>query len=87
MPPRRTGHHPGGRPRQLLEQTHRHSFIAHLLGIKHMVVCVNKMDLVEWDEDRYNEIVDAFRSFSSRLDVPDIKFIPSALQETMWWSV
>jgi sulfate adenylyltransferase subunit 1 len=65
----------------LLEQTHRHSFIAHLLGIKHMVVCVNKMDLVDWDEKRYEEIVDAFRSFSSRLDVPDIRFIPiSALQ-------
>ena len=37
----------------LLEQTHRHSFITHLLGIKHMVVCVNKMDLVEWKEERY----------------------------------
>ena len=65
----------------LLEQTHRHSFIAHLLGIKHMVVCVNKMDLVGWKEERYEEIVDAFRSFSSRLDIPDIRFIPiSALQ-------
>ena len=60
----------------LLEQTHRHSFIAHLLGIKHMVVCINKMDLVEWDEARYNEIVDLYRSFSSRLDIPDIRFIP-----------
>ena len=65
----------------LLEQTHRHSFITHLLGIKHMVVCVNKMDLVDWSQERYDEIVDAFRSFSSRLDIPDIKFIPiSALQ-------
>lgn len=65
----------------LLEQTHRHSFISHLLGIKHMVVCVNKMDLVDWDEARYNEIVKTYRSFSSRLDIPDIKFIPiSALQ-------
>ncbi len=65
----------------LLEQTHRHSFITHLLGIKHMVVCVNKMDLVEWKEERYEEIVEAFRSFSSRLDIPDIRFIPiSALQ-------
>jgi len=51
------------------------------LGIKHMVVCVNKMDLVGWKEERYEEIVDAFRSFSSRLDIPDIRFIPiSALQ-------
>ena len=65
----------------LLEQTFRHSFITHLLGIKHMVVCVNKMDLVDWSEDRYNEIVEEFRNFSSRLDVPDIRFIPiSALK-------
>ena len=41
-----------------------------------MVVCINKMDLVEWDEARYNEIVDLYRSFSSRLDIPDIRFIP-----------
>ena len=46
-----------------------------------MVVCVNKMDLVDWSEDRYNEIVEEFRNFSSRLDVPDIRFIPiSALK-------
>ena len=65
----------------LLEQTFRHSFITHLLGIKHMVVCVNKMDLVDWSEDRYNEILEEFRNFSSRLDVPDIRFIPiSALK-------
>ena len=71
----------------LLEQTHRHSFIAHLLGIKHMVVCVNKMDLVEWSEDRYNEMVDAFRSFSSQLDVPDIRSSPSApCKGTTWWT-
>lgn len=60
----------------LLEQTHRHSFIASMLGIKHVVVCVNKMDLVDWSEDRFREIVSAYRSFSSRLDIPDIKFIP-----------
>jgi len=60
----------------LVEQTHRHSFIASLLGIKHLVVCVNKMDLVDFAEDRYREIMQDFRNFSSRLDVPDIKFIP-----------
>jgi sulfate adenylyltransferase subunit 1 len=60
----------------MMEQTHRHSFIASLLGIKHLVVCVNKMDLAEFAENRYNEITRAFRNFSSRLDVPDIKFIP-----------
>jgi sulfate adenylyltransferase subunit 1 len=60
----------------LLEQTHRHSFIASLLGIQHLVVCVNKMDLVDWSEERFREIVGAFQSFSSRLNIPDIKFIP-----------
>ena len=60
----------------LVEQTHRHSFIASLLGIKHLVVCVNKMDLVDFDEDAYQTITSAFRNFSSRLDIPDIKFIP-----------
>jgi sulfate adenylyltransferase subunit 1 len=60
----------------LVEQTHRHSFIASLLGIKHLVVCVNKMDLVDFNEDAYQTITSAFRSFSSRLDIPDIKFIP-----------
>ncbi len=60
----------------LLEQTHRHSFIASMLGIEHLVVCVNKMDLVEWKEERFREIVQDFKSFSARLNVPDIKFIP-----------
>ncbi len=60
----------------MMEQTHRHSFIASLLGIKHLVVCVNKMDLSDFSEERYLEITQAFRNFSSRLDVPDIKFIP-----------
>ena len=60
----------------LLEQTHRHSFIASLLGLRHLVVCVNKMDLVEYDENKYREIVSAYRSFSSRLDITDITFIP-----------
>ena len=60
----------------LVEQTHRHSFIASLLGIKHLVVCANKMDLVDFNEDQYQTITSAFRNFSSRLDIPDIKFIP-----------
>ena len=60
----------------LVEQTHRHSFIASLLGIKHLVVCVNKMDLVDFNEDAYQTITSAFRNFSLRLDIPDIKFIP-----------
>lgn len=60
----------------LVEQTHRHSFIASLLGIQHLVVCVNKMDLVDYDEKTYRTIVKDFKSFSSRLDIKDITFIP-----------
>jgi sulfate adenylyltransferase subunit 1 len=60
----------------LVEQTHRHSFIASLLGIKHIVVCVNKMDLVDWDEACYEHITEDFRNFSSRLDIADVRFIP-----------
>ena len=60
----------------LVEQTHRHSFIASLLGIKHLVVCVNKMDLVDFSQETYQSITSAYRNFSSRLDIPDIKFIP-----------
>ena len=65
----------------LVEQTHRHSFIASLLGLQHLVVCVNKMDLVDYDEVKYNDIVQSYKSFSSRLDIKDITFIPiSALK-------
>ncbi|MBM71662.1 MAG: sulfate adenylyltransferase [Crocinitomicaceae bacterium] len=65
----------------LVEQTHRHSFIASLLGLQHLVVCVNKMDLIDYDEEKYRDIVVAFKSFSSRLDIKDITFIPiSALK-------
>ena len=60
----------------VLEQTRRHSFIASLLQIQHVIVCVNKMDLVDWSEERYNEIVADYKEFASRLDVPHIDFIP-----------
>jgi sulfate adenylyltransferase subunit 1 len=60
----------------ILEQTHRHSFIASLLHIKHIIVCVNKMDLVGYGEDVYCKIVEDYKEFASRLDVPDIRFIP-----------
>ena len=60
----------------LVEQTHRHSFIASLLGIKHIVVCVNKMDLVDFREEVFAEIRAAYENFAARLHVPDIKFIP-----------
>ncbi len=60
----------------VIEQTCRHSFIASLLGIKHITVAVNKMDLIEWDEAKFNAIVTAYKDFASRLDVPEITFIP-----------
>ena len=60
----------------VIEQTCRHSFIASLLRIPHVVVCVNKMDLVDFSETRFNEIVAAYTEFASRLEIPDVKFIP-----------
>ena len=60
----------------VLTQTKRHSFIVSLLGIRHVVVAINKMDLVDFSEDRFNEICDEYRSFSMRLDLPDLHFIP-----------
>jgi sulfate adenylyltransferase subunit 1 len=60
----------------VLEQTRRHALVASLLRIPHLVLCVNKMDLVGWSQERFEEIVDAFSSFASRLEIPDIKFLP-----------
>jgi sulfate adenylyltransferase subunit 1 len=60
----------------VIEQTSRHAFIASLLRIPHLVVCVNKMDLVDWSEARFQEIVAQFSEFASRLEIPDIQFIP-----------
>ena len=65
----------------LLEQTYRHSFIASLLKIPHVVVCVNKMDLVDYSEEVFNKIVEDYKSFSSKLEIKDIQFVPiSALK-------
>ena len=60
----------------MVEQTRRHAFIASLLRIPHLVVCINKMDLVDYSDTVYEEIVEEFRMFSSRLDIQDIQFIP-----------
>ncbi|MCR9182563.1 MAG: GTP-binding protein [Flavobacteriaceae bacterium] len=60
----------------VIEQTKRHAFIASLLQIPHMIVCVNKMDLVNYSEETYNKIVAHFEEFSSKLDVKDVRFIP-----------
>jgi bifunctional enzyme CysN/CysC len=60
----------------VLEQSRRHAFLASLLGIPHLVVCVNKMDLVDWSQERYDEIKAEFRSFAIKLDVHDLTFVP-----------
>lgn len=60
----------------VMTQTKRHSFIVSLLGIRHVVVAINKMDLVDFDEDKFNQICDDYRSFATRLDLPDLTFIP-----------
>jgi len=60
----------------VIEQTCRHSFIASLLQIEHVVVAINKMDLVDWSEERFNEIVSDYKDFASRLRIPQISFIP-----------
>ncbi|MBK6620804.1 MAG: sulfate adenylyltransferase subunit CysN [Saprospirales bacterium] len=65
----------------VVEQTRRHAIIASLLQIPHMLVCVNKMDLVEYKEEAYERIRHEFESFASKLDVHDISFVPiSALK-------
>ncbi|HMC98456.1 MAG TPA: GTP-binding protein, partial [Flavobacteriales bacterium] len=65
----------------ILEQTCRHSFIASLLGIPHVVFCINKMDLVDYDEEVFTRIQRELEDFSSKLEVRDIRYIPiSALK-------
>lgn len=78
----------------VIAQTRRHSFIASLLGIKHIVVAVNKMDLVNWDETVFDRIRDDYNDAVSRLEFADIHFIPisalhgdnvAKLSENMSW--
>jgi bifunctional enzyme CysN/CysC len=78
----------------VIEQTRRHAFLSSMLGVPHMVVCINKMDLIEWDQERYERIKSEFMEFAARLNVHDITFIPvSALlgdnvvqrSEHLWW--
>ena len=65
----------------VIEQTRRHAFIASLLQIPYMIVAVNKMDLMDYSEERFREIVEEFQSFSDNLDINDITFVPvSALK-------
>ncbi|HZH15273.1 MAG TPA: GTP-binding protein [Archangium sp.] len=60
----------------LLEQTRRHAFIASLLRVPHVVLCINKMDLVGYDEAVFESIKDEFRKFSMKLELTDLTFIP-----------
>jgi bifunctional enzyme CysN/CysC len=60
----------------VLTQTKRHSFIASLLGIKHVLVAVNKMDLVDYSQDVFDVIRNDYQEFAARLDIPDLHFIP-----------
>ena len=60
----------------VIEQTKRHAFIASLLNIPHIIVCVNKMDLVDFSEDVYNKIVSQFEEIASKMLVKDVRFIP-----------
>ncbi len=65
----------------VIAQSKRHAFISSLLGIPHVVVCVNKMDLVDFEESVFDAIVEDFERFAARLEMPDVTFIPiSALR-------
>jgi sulfate adenylyltransferase subunit 1 len=65
----------------VIEQTMRHTYIASLLRIPHILVCVNKMDLVEFSETVFNDIKKNYEAFAAKLDVKDVRFIPiSALK-------
>ena len=60
----------------VIEQTKRHSYIASLLQIPHVVVCINKMDLVDFSEEKYNEIVEDYEALASKMMIKDVQFIP-----------
>jgi len=60
----------------IVEQSRRHAFLASLLRVPHLVVCVNKMDLVDYDEAVFDAIKDEFRAFATKLDIGDLSFIP-----------
>jgi bifunctional enzyme CysN/CysC len=60
----------------IVEQSRRHAFLASLLRVPHVVLCVNKMDLVDYDEAVFTRIKDEFRNFATKLDIGDLSFIP-----------
>src|SRR5688572_33195147 len=60
----------------IVEQSRRHAFLASLLRVPHLVVCINKMDLVGYDQDVFEQIKAEFRAFAIKLDVHDLAFVP-----------
>ena len=60
----------------VIEQTKRHALIASLLGIPHVVICVNKLDLVDYKKEAFERVVDEFEEFSTRINVKDVRYIP-----------
>jgi len=60
----------------VIEQTKRHSLIASLLGIPHIVICINKMDLVDHSQEAFERVVDEFEEFSTRINVKDVRYLP-----------
>jgi sulfate adenylyltransferase subunit 1 len=65
----------------VVEQTKRHSYITSLLQIPHLIVCINKMDLVNFEESSFTKITDSYKDFAAKLDIQDVDFIPiSALK-------
>ncbi len=60
----------------IVEQTYRHSFIASLLQIPHVVICINKMDLVDYDQKVYEQIKSDYEKFAAKLEVKDVRFVP-----------
>ena len=71
----------------VVPQTRRHATLAHLVGMPHLVVAVNKMDLVDYRQERYARIVAEFRAFAARTGIDDVRFVPlSALTATWWWT-
>jgi bifunctional enzyme CysN/CysC len=60
----------------LSDQTRRHATVASLLGVRHLVLCVNKMDLVGYERSRFEQVRAEFEDFSARLEIPDIAYVP-----------
>ncbi|HEX5202739.1 sulfate adenylyltransferase subunit CysN [Paractinoplanes rhizophilus] len=60
----------------LVEQSRRHAFLTSLLRVPHLVLCINKMDLVDWDKAVYDKIADEFTSFAAKLEITDLTIIP-----------